>query len=344
MKKLLTLTVMTLAIILAGCDKGNPVAPDANLPTPADPDAQVSAFFTGRVWIDENGDNLWEEVEPPVAGAKVELVPEKGNETLAQETTTGSDGSYRLGGIVGHDYFLIFTPPAEARQMPFAIKGAGPDAIDSDVDAGGQTDWFTLDESFDRTLSAGLSSPEALAASRTTTVDDASGDCRLPGSDETQPCPGDILRCHITPPYESEPVRFSCDFGTIEDFTELDLYAALNLDGDDATGKSEGTRPGVDAELFLNGMEGQVYLNRYDPSGAFSGSERLPAEIVELVRTMNEGGNNSQIEITLRPADEFTLKLLPESKVGFVVFDYPPAGGKLYDETGMVAGAFAPTN
>lgn len=333
-----SLFLIVFCFLASGCDRDNPVNPKPGQDQPPDPDVIRSLLIEGFVWQDENGDGLWHEGELRIENAVVELVAKDGEKTAEMSTKTDANGRYSLAGIYGSDFYLIFTPPEPYEDADFSKKGAGDDRIDSDVDARGFTDWFTLNDDFNRTLSAGIAGNSSIETVQTSI--DERDDCREVGSEGTQACPGDLHTCQAGLDPGSANYFFSCTLGEVSDYSQLDLYVAFDIDGKVTTGKSDGSYEGIDMELFLNGLEGSLYLNTYDSSGAFTGSELLAPESYKLTLGRDENLLADHILIELRSMFPLQEKAGPETRLGFTSFYYPPAGGKLFDETQMLKSVF----
>jgi hypothetical protein len=63
-------------------------------------------------WIDEDGHELTDLVDPAVAGLKVSL--RNGNDVEIAQARTDSAGSYQFDDIPGGDYTVVFTAPSGA--------------------------------------------------------------------------------------------------------------------------------------------------------------------------------------------------------------------------------------
>lgn len=109
------------------------------------------------VWIDSNANGLQDAGEPGLAGAGVELYSTNGSgDTLVAQTVTDANGNYSINGLSsGVNYYLTFRLPGA---YTFTSKDADTDdAHDSDANAGGVTDVFTLSAGQNRSdLDAGV--------------------------------------------------------------------------------------------------------------------------------------------------------------------------------------------
>lgn len=101
-----------------------------------------TGVIEGRVFCDENGNDLNDE-NTPVDNVVVTLLNAAGVVVLT--TTTAPDGSYSFTGLDAGDYTVNFAPTAPEDVKTFVGQDAGSDdSIDSDVDAAGTTAVITL--------------------------------------------------------------------------------------------------------------------------------------------------------------------------------------------------------
>ncbi|NYE60388.1 protocatechuate 3,4-dioxygenase beta subunit [Duganella sp. 1224] len=91
-----------------------------------------------RVWEDSNGNGVQDAGEAGIVGVKVDLKDENGN--IVKTTTTGADGKYSFTVDPGK-YTVSVTAPAG---MSATDQHKGADAVDSDIDASGQSGVITL--------------------------------------------------------------------------------------------------------------------------------------------------------------------------------------------------------
>lgn len=112
-----------------------------------------SATLNGSAWQDSDGDGLQGAGEPGLAGVLVYLLDADGNQV--GQAVTDSTGQYRFEFVLPGSYSLAFVAPAG---YAFSPQDQGSDdALDSDADASGFTDLFTLLAGTNRTdLDAGL--------------------------------------------------------------------------------------------------------------------------------------------------------------------------------------------
>lgn len=122
----------------------------------------LSASLGNLVWNDLNSNGLQDAGEPGIAGVAVEVFSSAGNVSRGL-TVTDASGNYALGGLSeGVNYYLVFRAPVGATATPyvFTTKDANSntqDTLDSDANASGVTDVFTLTAGQNRTdLDAGL--------------------------------------------------------------------------------------------------------------------------------------------------------------------------------------------
>jgi len=99
----------------------------------------VAATIAGLSWLDQNGDGLRTDEEPPLAGITVTLystVPltvaggSLGN-TVVMTTVTASDGHYQFMAVPTATYFLRFAGPATL--VPTQCNQGNAEELDSDV-------------------------------------------------------------------------------------------------------------------------------------------------------------------------------------------------------------------
>jgi Ca2+-binding RTX toxin-like protein/protocatechuate 3,4-dioxygenase beta subunit len=128
----------------------------------------VPASIGDRVWEDVNGDGLQNDGATGIVGATVQLLD--GNTVIAT-TTTGADGFYEFTGLAPGAYRIQVLPAG------FAATGrnlGGDEALDSDIDATGRSDAFTLASGqVEARLDAGLYRPAKLGG---TLFEDVNGD------------------------------------------------------------------------------------------------------------------------------------------------------------------------
>ncbi|MCR0980779.1 SdrD B-like domain-containing protein [Roseomonas populi] len=113
----------------------------------------------GTFFTDRNGDGVQGTGEAGVVGQTVQLLNSAG--AVVATTTTGTGGAYSFNGVAPGTYQVQFTAPNGA---VFTARDAGSnDAADSDVNAAGRTDAFTLASGGSiSNLSAGAFIPAAI--------------------------------------------------------------------------------------------------------------------------------------------------------------------------------------
>ncbi len=105
------------------------------------------------VWNDLNGNGVQDSGEPGLAGVTATLYTSAGD--YFAETTTNSAGQYEFSNVGPGNYFVVFTAPTNYAFSP--KDQGGNDTLDSDANASGQTDTFSLALSQNRTdIDAGL--------------------------------------------------------------------------------------------------------------------------------------------------------------------------------------------
>ena len=103
----------------------------------------IYGAVSGKVWKDDNGDNLFTFGEIGLANIPVYLVSSLGDTTMT--TNTGANGLYSFSNVQPADYKIAFDTSAIPNGFTIALKDVGgDDAIDSDVDTLGVSDLFTL--------------------------------------------------------------------------------------------------------------------------------------------------------------------------------------------------------
>ncbi|WP_282942288.1 SdrD B-like domain-containing protein [Paenibacillus sp. RC67] len=153
-------------LITLGYGESNPTI-DAGLRKVIQPPARGSIGDT--VWLDTNGDGIQNDGNSGVNGVVVKLFDDAG--ILQSSTVTASvyksvynsvyqsvystNGYYRFDNVFAGRYAVKFELP---NGFAFTQKGAGNDsALDSDANADGMTDWFTLEPGqINMTVDAGL--------------------------------------------------------------------------------------------------------------------------------------------------------------------------------------------
>ena len=100
-----------------------------------------AASIGNRVWLDANENGLQDSGEVGVEGAYVEVISTD-DAIVRGHAVTDADGLYTVGGLLpGMNYHAVIRPPTG---YGFTTMDAGPDATDSDADAGGATGSFAV--------------------------------------------------------------------------------------------------------------------------------------------------------------------------------------------------------
>lgn len=111
------------------------------------------AGLRGRVWNDLDGDGLQGEGEPGIAGVQVEIDPAMPPGAMAT-VMTDADGTWFIADLPDGGYDVRVVPPLG---FAFSPADAGPDDIDSDVDATGLAEDLPAENA--PTVDAGLIAP-----------------------------------------------------------------------------------------------------------------------------------------------------------------------------------------
>lgn len=105
---------------------------------------QVPAPGTGtignQVWSDLDSDGVQDAGEPGLAGVLVQLLNDQGD--VLAWTTTDANGHYQFANLAAGTYRLHFVAPP-GYEFTAANQG-GDESLDSDADAAGFTDLFSL--------------------------------------------------------------------------------------------------------------------------------------------------------------------------------------------------------
>ena len=119
-----------------------------------------TASVGNLVFLDENGNGVFDDGEGLVAGATVELLNADG--TVVATQVTGDDGEYCFEGLDAGVYSVQFTAP-DGSGLVFTSEGAAADDAvnnDSDADSSGATDQFELSiGEEEKDIDAGLVDP-----------------------------------------------------------------------------------------------------------------------------------------------------------------------------------------
>ena len=130
----------------------------------------VVGAVNGKVWKDDNKDNLFTFGEIGLINIPVYLVSALGDTTMT--TNTDTDGKYFFTGVQPNDYKVAFDLSAIPLDFSIAQKDVGSDdAIDSDVDTVGVSDLFTLLAGFTASdIDMGLYPPSTILTFITDTI------------------------------------------------------------------------------------------------------------------------------------------------------------------------------
>jgi len=96
---------------------------------------------SGSAWRDLDGDGIHTPGEQGFDGVFISLYRTSGE--LVASTQTSMGGFYQFTSLAVGNYYLAFTPPP-GNSWVFSPKDQGPDSNDSDADANGVTDVFSL--------------------------------------------------------------------------------------------------------------------------------------------------------------------------------------------------------
>ncbi len=126
-----------------------------------------------RIWYDNNENGIQDNGETGVANVDVKLF--NCNDVLIDATQTDNNGNYLFNDVPAGNYKVEFVLPSG---YVFTTKDAGSDdATDSDVNANGLTDCFTLAAGENNlTIDAGIHIPLSADLSLTKTVDNETPD------------------------------------------------------------------------------------------------------------------------------------------------------------------------
>ncbi len=119
-----------------------------------------TASLEGRVFCDENGNDVRDNGDGPVDNVKVTLLTAAG--VAVATTTTAADGSYSFTGLDAGDYKVQFDTNTLDGKDLVATDAGSDDTIDSDANANGMTGVYTLNIGDKVTdVDAGLIEPNA---------------------------------------------------------------------------------------------------------------------------------------------------------------------------------------
>ncbi len=127
-------TGMTAVVSLAEGESNMDV--DAGLIDPG------TASLEGRVFCDENDNDVRDAGDGPVDNVKVTLLTAAG--VVVGTTTTAADGTYSFTGLDAGDYKVQFDLETLDGKTLVATDAGSDDTVDSDADASGMTGVYTL--------------------------------------------------------------------------------------------------------------------------------------------------------------------------------------------------------
>jgi LysM repeat protein len=333
----LVLTVFTSTACLFSPDLVKPADP---IPSPT---VKPMIQIQGRAFMDVNQDGVFEPTEDTIMdGVRIDLFSLSDPEIPVQSTTT-EGGQYLFELPEEGEYFLRFSQPEAASAVDFTEKGAGDDDIDSDVNDTGTTDPFRASFGFSRVLSAGFVSGEP-PVEAAIYIEDEVDDCQSQNQETGQSCAADIQSCATNFANAPKSFRLICFVDQFEDPTEFDLYIGLNLDADLSTGLMDEQRQGVDAEIYANGLDGYINLNRYDPSGVFLDTRQFEEEIAQFSFQSSEDLAGGALMVDLNMDDNLRAAIPTETEVGFRAIHFAASGAQLHDDTPAVGGVFLDKN
>lgn len=335
--KRVVLFLTSLVLISLACA---PTSPDESASNSREsiPDEPVAFPLRGFVFEDQNRDGLYQSDEPLLDDILVELVLVEFPDSEYKSVRT-EDGYYQFEVELDRTFVIKFSPANSESEVMFTTKNAGDDAIDSDVDANGETGLLTFTPDFNRTLSAGFL-PMDQGVEAVVVVEDENEDCHA-GSEETlQTCPADLQSCAINTVGAPDFFRFVCYIHPFDDASQFDLYIGLNLDKDPETGISDIQRLGVDAEIFANGLDEYINFTRYDPNGVFLDTSQLDPETSSMSFLANEDLRGGALVVEVK-MDEILRGAIPQdAEVSFRVIHYPTSGAQVHDDTPAIGDVF----
>ncbi|KAL3783422.1 hypothetical protein HJC23_002849 [Cyclotella cryptica] len=113
------------------------------------------ATVQGYMWIDSNGDGLFQSSEPPATGTFANLRFCADDKWVATTTSNGS-GQYQFLGVAEGEYFVEFFPPSNNYEFTKPMMGSNTTALHSDVTLlSGRTPCVVVDSSFSQLINAG---------------------------------------------------------------------------------------------------------------------------------------------------------------------------------------------
>lgn len=101
-----------------------------------------TAAIEGKVFMDNNDNDIDDAGDMPVGGVVVELLNADGSPT-GLSTTTANDGTYSFTGLAAGSYIVAFPTDVDGKTLVNANVG-GDDTVDSDAGANGQTGVITV--------------------------------------------------------------------------------------------------------------------------------------------------------------------------------------------------------
>ena len=241
-----------------------------------------TASLEGRVFCDENDNDIRDAGDGPVDNVKVTLLTAAG--VVVATTTTAADGSYSFTGLDAGDYKVMFDGNTVDGKLFVGTDAGSNDTVDSDADANGMTGVYTLNIGDKVTdVDAGVEVPNADPEAK---------------ADEAKVCADDTATINVL----GNDMDMDADVLSVLSISDADEMAFV---GDSLTLDSGAT-------VTLN-ADGTV---SYDTNGAHSdllvGSDAAEETITYTVSDGNGGTGSSTLDITVCGATS-TLQMICDS-------------------------------